>query len=1081
MTLVATIRARCAGALLTGLAVALMALPVAAQVTAFSEDVHEAIDRGLDYAAAQNWFINGCPPAGHGDGTGLMALALLEKRADANQNALSQGYANANAIDQARADLVINRIIQRVANSAPNGFLAYQDGADLMALALYWRTGGPDQAGALAGVNKLFDRIEGNQLASGYWCYSPGQQCNDSSTTQLVMAGLAAARGVFLQNGDAARAASVDQLTLNARNAYAANGAAGGDGINDPDERGHGYQAGNRNSLQQTASGIWSQLAGGADVNDPSVQQYMRWIYNRYQYVGWTASGGWSHSHYYYLWAFEKAMSYIELSQVPIAPGNLGPADMGMLDPAAAPAWASREVHTDPAGAPRAPSFGPEGPGYYADPAEQPRWYFDLALSLLNRQDAAGRFTPPNGNFWNECASQAYAILVLERSTGGGCIDTDDDGVCDADDNCVQNPNPDQLDTDGDGLGDACDNCPQVANPGQEDEDGNGIGDVCEACEDADNDGVCDEDDNCILNPNPDQLDTDGDGLGNACDNCPGVANPDQLDSNGDGVGDACEIVHGGDNICCQVCEVMIMTPPDQCELAGGLEVDDALCCPQVCCQLAGGGRQIIKAEDCLVAGVILEMDQCAGAPAPDVCCQQPNGSVVTVPADACAGAGGQAVNAQVCESVCCRDLETGGLAISLAEQCNGQAVAADQCEEVCCVGEAGVPDMMPAGLCVGPEQPEAKCDRVCCVDREGPFSEVGQVISRDECEQREGAALPSNSDSCRPPVCCQEEDRAQLRQAGECQMVGGIEAAAELCEEVCCSVGDAVSTQDRWACQVANGEPVGEDECNRVCCLVGNEASEQGPEECAGNLGQVVPSAWCEEDVCCLLPDGSAQNLAPNRCAALEGVQADAPSCEEVCCAIGDEFRRTSAIECDRLGGMSDAMAACDEVNANNICCVLPNGTAVEMGDEACANRGGNANAISACMEVCCNVRGDLGFDQTQQFRCIDEPVEPARCDEVVCCEDTDTGDFAEMAAFMCTRSGGEQRPGRVCDDIPRKARDAGVIPDKSDTDGGAQATDDGESVSGCANVVGGSQSAGLSWLLGLLLILGFRRSRRS
>lgn len=110
---------------------------VSAQVTAFSEDVHEGINRGLDYAAAQNWFINGCPPAGHGDATGLIALALLEKRADANQNAISQGYANANAIDQSRADLVIALLIDRVVNSAPNGFQAYQDGADLMALSLY--------------------------------------------------------------------------------------------------------------------------------------------------------------------------------------------------------------------------------------------------------------------------------------------------------------------------------------------------------------------------------------------------------------------------------------------------------------------------------------------------------------------------------------------------------------------------------------------------------------------------------------------------------------------------------------------------------------------------------------------------------------------------------------------------------------------------------------------------------------------------------------------------------------------------------------------------------------------------------
>ncbi|MCA9543253.1 MAG: MYXO-CTERM sorting domain-containing protein, partial [Myxococcales bacterium] len=74
----------------------------------------------------------------------------------------------------------------------------------------------------------------------------------------------------------------------------------------------------------------------------------------------------------------------------------------------------------------------------------------------------------------------AFALLVLERSLGGACVDTDGDDFCAGDDNCPDVPNPDQADQDGDGLGDACDNCPDVANPDQTDVDGNGIGDVCE-------------------------------------------------------------------------------------------------------------------------------------------------------------------------------------------------------------------------------------------------------------------------------------------------------------------------------------------------------------------------------------------------------------------------------------------------------------------------------------------------------------------------------------------------------------------------------------------------------------------------
>ncbi len=41
------------------------------------------------------------------------------------------------------------------------------------------------------------------------------------------------------------------------------------------------------------------------------------------------------------------------------------------------------------------------------------------------------------------------------------------------------------LDTDGDGIPDAEDNCPAVSNPGQKDTDGDGVGDVCDSCPDS--------------------------------------------------------------------------------------------------------------------------------------------------------------------------------------------------------------------------------------------------------------------------------------------------------------------------------------------------------------------------------------------------------------------------------------------------------------------------------------------------------------------------------------------------------------------------------------------------------------------
>jgi len=70
---------------------------------------------------------------------------------------------------------------------------------------------------------------------------------------------------------------------------------------------------------------------------------------------------------------------------------------------------------------------------------------------------------------------------------------------------------------------------------------------------DSDNDGIPDAVDNCPNHSNPGQANSDSDGLGNVCDNCWEVANPDQLDSNEScpalpysndpACGDACEAV----------------------------------------------------------------------------------------------------------------------------------------------------------------------------------------------------------------------------------------------------------------------------------------------------------------------------------------------------------------------------------------------------------------------------------------------------------------------------------------------------------------------------------------------------------
>ncbi len=498
-----------------GLALCIVALslaaPARAQVTNFSADVNTAIDNGLNWLNTSGYFAAGAA----GSSSGLVALALMEKRASAAQNAVGTGYAGATLADQAKLDAMIGYII----SVAGNPFFAYVDGQELMALSLYLRTGGPNQAGATGALNQTFDKVASmipqpmgvtfpDAVAAwhGYWCYSD-TGCLDSSTTQFVMSGLAAARSVYtdVAHADAARLAMLELMTARSSAAYAANGLAGEAcspfGVMSATERGHGYNLGSCNSFQQTGSGTWIQLVGGSTLNSPGVQSYLEWLRNRYRYTD-NNNNDWGNTSYGYgLWSTSKALAFLDSSGAIPAGSNLATASLGLLLDSAAPAaLGHRQLHLDPSTAARPALFGPEGATYYADIREPARWYFDFAYTVISRQNAAGFFNSNSG--WSQPSEQAYHILILQRSVGGGCVDSDADGVCDTLDNCPQVANRDQLDSDNDGIGDACDACPLDAN------------------NDVDGDGVC----------------------GNV-DNCPAVANPTQADANGNGIGDACDTI----------------------------------------------------------------------------------------------------------------------------------------------------------------------------------------------------------------------------------------------------------------------------------------------------------------------------------------------------------------------------------------------------------------------------------------------------------------------------------------------------------------------------------------------------------
>ncbi len=77
-------------------------------------------------------------------------------------------------------------------------------------------------------------------------------------------------------------------------------------------------------------------------------------------------------------------------------------------------------------------------------------------------------------------------------------------------------PPPAQVDTDADGIVDANDNCPAIANANQENMDQDASGDVCD--NDKDGDSIANDLDNCPNNANQNQANADGDSLGDVCD-----------------------------------------------------------------------------------------------------------------------------------------------------------------------------------------------------------------------------------------------------------------------------------------------------------------------------------------------------------------------------------------------------------------------------------------------------------------------------------------------------------------------------------------------------------------------------------